>query len=71
MKRDTNAARQRRYIKRLKERADTPHASHTIMRALEMLKPNDLEPIEHRQFYAEQLIKHAIRLWPSVLKDRQ
>jgi hypothetical protein len=61
----TNAERQRRYIERLKQKADAPHSPAMILAALARLRPTHFPKVAIPQF-ARQLIAEAERLSPAV-----
>jgi hypothetical protein len=61
----TNAERQRRYIAKLKERADAPHSPDVILDALARLRPIHFLKGEAARF-AARLRAEAERLAPGL-----
>ena len=57
----TNAERQRRYVARLKARAEAPHSPELILQALAKLKPGHF-PKGTIAGFAKGLIAEAVRL---------
>jgi hypothetical protein len=64
----TNAERQRRYIKKLKDRADEPHSPDMVLAALAKLQPYHL-PKGYEESFAVKLMEEAARLFPAVTNE--
>jgi hypothetical protein len=62
----TNAERQRRYINRLKARADTPHSPDVVLEALGRLKPVHFPTGLGVAAFAKRVIAEAERIAPGV-----